>query len=107
MPGLIESTAFYSASPGFLTLKHGSKFVCSKMAAKHPHAVQKELTSFFAFSQSGAKKAKGLFKIVLCLDIEMAFISSLSVRSNFHYTETDIFQCYDKLSRPCNVMHYK
>ena len=46
-------------------VKHGNKFVCSKMVAKHPHAVQKELTSFFAFSESGAKKAKGLFKIVL------------------------------------------
>ena len=30
-------------------------------AAKGPHAVQKELTSFFDFSQSGSKKAKGMF----------------------------------------------
>ena len=37
-------------------VRHGNKSVCSKMGAKHPHAVQKELNSFFGFSQSGSKK---------------------------------------------------
>ena len=50
--------------------------VCSKMkmAAKRPLAVQKEVTSFFGFSQSGSKKAKDIFKILLCLDIEIIIV---------------------------------
>ena len=44
------------------------------MGAKRPHAVQKELTSFFGFSQSESKKTKGQFKIVLCLDIEIVCV---------------------------------
>ena len=43
---------------------HGetNESVCSKMkmVAKRPHAVQKEPTSFFAFSQSELKTAKDL-----------------------------------------------
>ena len=38
-------------------VRHGNKSVCSKMGAKRSHAVQKELNSFFGFSQSGSKKA--------------------------------------------------
>ena len=38
-------------------VKDGNESVCSKMAAKRPHAVQKELTRLFGFSQSGSKKA--------------------------------------------------
>ena len=52
-------------------VEHCNESICSKMAAKHHHAVQKELTSFFGFSQSRSKKAKGKFKILLCLDIEI------------------------------------
>ena len=52
-------------------VEHCNESVCSKMAAKCYHAVQEELTSFFGFSQSGSKKAKGKFKILLCLDIEI------------------------------------
>ena len=43
------------------TVKLGNESVCSKTAAKRPHVVQKELTSFFGFSQSGSRKAKGMF----------------------------------------------
>ena len=67
---------------------HGNKSVCSKMGAKHPHAVQKELTSFFGLSQSESKKTKGQFKIVLCLGIEIAFFNSLSIGTNFYHTES-------------------
>ena len=55
-------------------MKHGNKSVCSQMTANRPHAVQKKLTSFFGFSQSRSKKAKGMFKILLYLNIEI-FIS--------------------------------
>ena len=44
-----------------------------KMAAKRPHAMQKEPTSFFGFSQSGSKKVKDIFKVLLYLDIEIVF----------------------------------
>ena len=37
-------------------MRHGNKSICSKIEAKHPHAVQKELNSFFGFSQSESKK---------------------------------------------------
>ena len=50
-------------------MEHCNESVCSKMAAKRRRAVQKELTSFFGFSQSRSKKTKGKFKILLCLDI--------------------------------------
>ena len=52
-------------------MKHGNESVCSKIVAKRSNAVQKELTSFFGFSQSVSKKAKGKIKILLCLDIEI------------------------------------
>ena len=55
-------------------MEHCNKSVCSKMAAKRCHAVQKELTSFFGFLQSASKKAKGKFKILLCLDIEILIL---------------------------------
>ena len=55
-------------------MEHCNESVCSKMAAKRRHAVQKELTSFFGFSQKGSKKAKGKFKILLCLDIEILIL---------------------------------
>ena len=68
------------------------------MAAKCRHVVQKELTSFFGFSQKGSKKAKGKFKILLCLDIEMLIFNSLSARTNFFITlKDDVFQCLNKL----------
>ena len=38
-------------------VRHGNKSVCFKMGAKRPQAVQKELNSFFSFSQNGSKKA--------------------------------------------------
>ena len=38
-------------------MRHGNKSVCSKMGVKQAHAVQRELNSFFGFSQSGSKKA--------------------------------------------------
>ena len=44
------------------------------MVAKCRHAVQKELTNFFGFSQNGSNKAKGKFKILLCLDIEILIL---------------------------------
>ena len=55
-------------------MEHCNESVCSKMAAKCHHAVQKELTSFFGFSQNESKKAKGKFKILLCLDIEILIL---------------------------------
>ena len=56
-------------------MKHGKQvgMFQNEMAAKRSHAVQKELTSFFGFSQSRSKKAKDIFKILPCLDIEIVF----------------------------------
>ena len=45
------------------------------------NAAQKELTSFFGFSQSGSKKAKGMIKILLCLDIEIFILSGSPANS--------------------------
>ena len=81
-----------------------------KIAAKRLHRVQKESTSFFGFSQSGSKNAKDIFKILLCLDVEIVFFLISQVPGQIFLSLrklTYLNVSYDKPSRPYNVMHHK
>ena len=84
-------------------MKHGNESVCSKMAAKRPHAVQKELTTLFGFSQSRSKKAYGL-KFYYALMLKFFFLIPEVSEEFFMTLKADIFTISRQdLTKSCTI----